>query len=87
MKSSRSPQTNTEEKAIILNYSLKLICYCFFNKQEEDTGERAIILSFFEDATLEELSSMPGVSKKKAEIIMAFKPFTTWANLVCRYVL
>lgn len=49
---------------------------------EEDTGERAIILSFFEEATLEELSSMPGVSKKKAEIIMALKPFTSWNNLV-----
>lgn len=52
---------------------------------EEDTGERAIILSFFEDSTLEELSCMPGVSKKKAELIMALKPFMSWNNLVEKF--
>ena len=52
---------------------------------EEDTGKRAIILSFFEDSTLEELSCMPGVSKKKAELIMALKPFASWNNLVEKF--
>ncbi|XP_052088062.1 SWI/SNF-related matrix-associated actin-dependent regulator of chromatin subfamily A containing DEAD/H box 1A-like isoform X5 [Mytilus californianus] len=49
---------------------------------EEDTGQRSIILSFFDDATLEQLSTMPGVSKRKAEIIEALKPFKTWDKLV-----
>ncbi|CAG2252996.1 SMARCAD1 [Mytilus edulis] len=49
---------------------------------EEDTGQRAVILAFFDDASLEQLSTMPGVSKRKAEIIEGLKPFKTWDKLV-----
>lgn len=40
-------------------------------------------LQFFDEATLEELTAMPGCSKKKALVIMELRPFKTWENLVC----
>ncbi|CAG5131476.1 unnamed protein product, partial [Candidula unifasciata] len=42
-------------------------------------------LQFFEEATVEELTAMPGCSKKKAEVIMGLRPFKTWENLIQKF--
>ncbi|KAL5010230.1 hypothetical protein ScPMuIL_012535 [Solemya velum] len=43
--------------------------------------EKLMMLSFFQEATKEELMSCPGCSKKKAELIMSQRPFETWDEL------
>ena len=48
--------------------------------------DKTKILSFFNTATIEELQSMPGCSKKKADSIMEIRPFDNWAQLVRRFV-
>ena len=45
---------------------------------------KEVILSFFNDASLEELMVTPGCSKKKSEIILNLRPFESWDALVCR---
>ncbi|KAJ8315230.1 hypothetical protein KUTeg_007380 [Tegillarca granosa] len=55
----------------------------------EDEGaksQKEIILSFFEESTLEELMGTPGCSKKKAELIMSCRPFETWERLVEKFM-
>ncbi|KAI8498571.1 ATP-dependent helicase smarcad1 [Branchiostoma belcheri] len=37
------------------------------------------------DATLEELTTVPGCSKKKAEVIMAARPFRNWKDIVEKF--
>lgn len=54
-------------------------------EEEGDTG-KAVILSFFEEATLEELMATPGCSKKKSELIVQNRPFQTWENMVEKFV-
>lgn len=54
-------------------------------EEEGDTGKK-VILSFFEDATLEELMATPGCSKKKSELIVSNRPFGTWENMVSKFV-
>ena len=44
---------------------------------------KEVILSFFNDASLEELMVTPGCSKKKSEIILNLRPFESWDALVC----
>ncbi|CAL8088312.1 unnamed protein product [Calicophoron daubneyi] len=46
--------------------------------------ERKNILSFFNDALLDELALMPGCSKKTAQIIDSLRPFTSTAHLLAR---
>ena len=48
---------------------------------DEDSGP---IVGFFNEAMTEELMSMQGCSKKKAQQIMAVRPFTNWDDLVSR---
>ncbi|KAH3718708.1 hypothetical protein DPMN_061514 [Dreissena polymorpha] len=50
--------------------------------QDEGDSGKNVILSFFEDATLEELMATPGCSKKKSELIVSQRPFNTWTNMV-----
>lgn len=69
---------------IFFQFMLKL---CTVMLQEEESSERGPVLSFFETATVEELSSMPGCSKKKAEVILKMRPFQTWETLVRRSVI
>ncbi|RUS74062.1 hypothetical protein EGW08_018169 [Elysia chlorotica] len=52
------------------------------NRTQSETDN---FLHFFEEATIEELSAMPGCSKKKAELIMSLRPFKTWDNLIERF--
>ncbi|XP_053396999.1 SWI/SNF-related matrix-associated actin-dependent regulator of chromatin subfamily A containing DEAD/H box 1A-like [Mercenaria mercenaria] len=54
-------------------------------EEEGDSGKK-VILSFFEDATLEELMATPGCSKKKSELIVSHRPFGTWENMVEKFV-
>lgn len=49
---------------------------------ESAQTEREKILSFFDEATADELSATPGCSKKRAEIIISLRPFNTWNKLV-----
>ncbi|GFO08557.1 swi/snf-related matrix-associated actin-dependent regulator of chromatin subfamily a containing dead/h box 1-like [Plakobranchus ocellatus] len=49
------------------------------NRSKSDTDN---FLQLFEEATKEELTAMPGCSKKKAELIISLRPFKTWENLV-----
>ncbi|KAK3583927.1 hypothetical protein CHS0354_033713 [Potamilus streckersoni] len=48
-------------------------------------SERDVILSFFEESTQEELATMPGCSKKKAELIISLRPFKSWETLVNKF--
>jgi len=45
-------------------------------------SERDMILSFFNEASQEELTRVPGCSKKKSEVIMEERPFKNWEDLV-----
>ncbi|XP_059154555.1 SWI/SNF-related matrix-associated actin-dependent regulator of chromatin subfamily A containing DEAD/H box 1A-like isoform X2 [Physella acuta] len=49
------------------------------NKTKSETDN---FLQFFEEATVEELTAMPGCSKKKAEVIISLRPFKTWQKLL-----
>ena len=40
------------------------------------------ILSFFNDCSVQELGSVPGLSVKKAEKIIKMRPFDSWNDLV-----
>lgn len=43
---------------------------------------RRAVTEFFDTATLNELSAVPGCTKKKAEVIMQNRPYKTWKALV-----
>ncbi|KAK0064363.1 SWI/SNF-matrix-actin-related regulator of chromatin subfamily A containing DEAD/H box 1B, partial [Biomphalaria pfeifferi] len=49
------------------------------NKTKSETDN---FLQFFQEATFEELTAMPGCSKKKAELIVSLRPFPTWQSLL-----
>ncbi|XP_078699109.1 SWI/SNF-related matrix-associated actin-dependent regulator of chromatin subfamily A containing DEAD/H box 1-like [Branchiostoma floridae x Branchiostoma belcheri] len=59
--------------------------------EEDEEGEdmpsekQVALLSLFSDATLEELTTVPGCSKKKAEVIMAARPFRNWKDIVEKF--
>lgn len=44
--------------------------------------EMVSILSFFNDSSVQELGSVPGLSVKKAEKIIKMRPFDSWNDLV-----
>lgn len=46
--------------------------------------ETVTILSFFNDCSLQELASVPGLSSKKAEKIIKMRPFDSWRDLVSK---
>ena len=54
------------------------------NFSEEET---VTILSFFNDCSLQELASVPGLSSKKAEKIIKMRPFDSWRDLVRKTVI
>lgn len=56
---------------------------------EEDLseGEMVTILSFFNDCSLQELTSVPTLSAKKAEKIIKMRPFDSWNDLVRTFLL
>ena len=45
------------------------------------------ILSFFNDCSLQELTSVPTLSAKKAEKIIKMRPFDSWNDLVRTFLL
>ncbi|GFR63589.1 SWI/SNF-related matrix-associated actin-dependent regulator of chromatin subfamily A containing DEAD/H box 1-like [Elysia marginata] len=49
------------------------------NRSQSETDN---FLHFFEEATIEELTAMPGCSKKKAELIISLRPYKTWEHLI-----
>lgn len=49
------------------------------------TPARQMVLSFYETATMDELLSIPGCSKKKAETIIELRPFSGWIDLVTKF--
>ncbi|KAH9504929.1 ATP-dependent helicase smarcad1 [Bulinus truncatus] len=49
------------------------------NKTKSETDN---FLQFFQEATSEELTAMPGCSKKKAELIIGLRPFANWEGLL-----
>ena len=50
--------------------------------KDEDPAENKPLVDFFNDATEEELVSMPNCSKKKADILLNIRPFDDWEDLV-----
>ncbi|XP_071112881.1 SWI/SNF-related matrix-associated actin-dependent regulator of chromatin subfamily A containing DEAD/H box 1 homolog [Haliotis cracherodii] len=54
-------------------------------EEEEAMGQTEMILSFFEEATVEELTTVPGCSRKKAELIVTQRPFSSWDSLVQKF--
>ena len=59
------------------------------DSDEEDLrGEEMVtILSFFNDCSLQELTSVPTLSAKKAEKIIKMRPFDSWNDLVRTFLL
>ena len=47
-----------------------------------DNEEMVTIVSFFNDCSVQELGSVPGLSAKKAEKIINMRPFDSWNDLV-----
>ena len=43
---------------------------------------KEVILSFFNEASVEELMSTPGCSRKKSEIVISQRPYANWDDLV-----
>lgn len=54
------------------------------DSEDEDLDEEKMvtILSFFNDCSVQELASVPGLSAKKAEKIIKMRPFDYWNDLV-----
>lgn len=52
---------------------------------ERSQSKHDMILSFFEEATVLELSVLPGCSRKKAEAILELRPFKTWEGLMEKF--
>ncbi|XP_041354213.1 SWI/SNF-related matrix-associated actin-dependent regulator of chromatin subfamily A containing DEAD/H box 1-like [Gigantopelta aegis] len=62
----------------------------YYDSEDSFEGEQSgtqitAILSFFGEATVEELMSVPGCSRKKAECIMACRPFENWDGLIKKF--
>lgn len=51
--------------------------------EENLTSAHSAVLKFFQEASPEELGSIPGCSKKKMEAITNLRPFSKWIDLVC----
>ncbi|XP_064119828.1 SWI/SNF-related matrix-associated actin-dependent regulator of chromatin subfamily A containing DEAD/H box 1 homolog isoform X2 [Macrobrachium nipponense] len=49
------------------------------------TPDRALVLSFFNDGTVGELSAISGCNKKKAELIIQNRPFADWQDIVYKF--
>ncbi|XP_076445086.1 SWI/SNF-related matrix-associated actin-dependent regulator of chromatin subfamily A containing DEAD/H box 1B-like [Babylonia areolata] len=49
---------------------------------DRSSSRQELILSFLEEATLAELTVLPGCSRKKAEILVDLRPFGSWDNLI-----
>lgn len=47
-----------------------------------DNEEMVTVVSFFNDCSVQELGSVPGLSAKKAEKIINMRPFDSWNDLV-----
>lgn len=60
--------------------------YIADESDEEDLNEEetVTILSFFNDCSLQELTSVPTMSAKKAEKIIKMRPFDSWNDLVSK---
>lgn len=56
--------------------------YFAFTQKKGDPIMQGMVLSFLSSATLEELTSMNGCSKKKAESVINMRPFESWEDLV-----
>ncbi|XP_054709852.1 SWI/SNF-related matrix-associated actin-dependent regulator of chromatin subfamily A containing DEAD/H box 1 homolog [Uloborus diversus] len=59
----------------------------FYDSEDSDceenlTAVHSNVLKFFQEASVEELSGIPGCSKKKVEAIVNARPFNKWADLV-----
>ncbi|XP_069124027.1 SWI/SNF-related matrix-associated actin-dependent regulator of chromatin subfamily A containing DEAD/H box 1 homolog [Argopecten irradians] len=52
---------------------------------DQHQTEKEMILEFFQDATLDELAGTPGVSKRKAEIIINERPFKSYEDLHVKF--
>ncbi|KAL8560185.1 hypothetical protein ACOMHN_021679 [Nucella lapillus] len=50
--------------------------------EDRTASRQELILSFLEEATLGELTVLPGCSRKKAEILVELRPFGSWENLM-----
>ena len=57
-----------------------------YSDEESDSEEedKDPIVTFFNEALSDELTSMQGCSKKKAEAIIAIRPFQDWQDLVAK---
>ncbi|XP_045609642.2 SWI/SNF-related matrix-associated actin-dependent regulator of chromatin subfamily A containing DEAD/H box 1 homolog [Procambarus clarkii] len=55
---------------------------------EEDpkkTGDRHLVLKFFNEASVGELAAIGGCSRKKAEVIAQIRPFKDWTDIVYKF--
>ncbi|KFM65529.1 SWI/SNF-related matrix-associated actin-dependent regulator of chromatin subfamily A containing DEAD/H box 1, partial [Stegodyphus mimosarum] len=50
--------------------------------EENLTSAHSAVLKFFQESSADELGTIPGCSKKKAEAIINCRPFSGWADLV-----
>ena len=52
--------------------------------QYTSANEKEMILSFFNETSLEELQILPGCKKNKAATILQLRPFTDWDDLIAK---
>lgn len=62
-------------------------CFCSDEDSEGEespvmTGDRQLVLQFFNEASVGELAAVGGCSKKKAEVVMQLRPFADWGDIV-----
>ena len=50
------------------------------------SDDKKRVLEFFNEAQIQEVASVQGCSKKKAENIFKLRPFTGWIDLVRKFV-
>lgn len=80
-KDEKKKESEEEESAESMSEDEDDEIYFSSEGESAQQTEQNIILSFFEDATVEELMGIPGCSKKKAELIISLRPFETYDNL------
>ena len=56
----------------------------FGASQYSSANEKDMILSFFNESSLEELQILPGCKKSKAALIVQMRPFSDWDDLIAK---
>ena len=62
--------------------AIQSICISDTDENEFTAEQKALLLSFFGECSVQELSSVPGCSINKAQKILGMRVFHSWDDLV-----